>query len=126
MKRLLAICIALAPLCACSTLGTAAAVASAATSPTPLGDAYTFDERGDAGLAQAYVLVAQLYQDARTSGLCNAACRDTWRPLVQQARRYQLDAHTAYLLGQATTWSDRVARFRELSARITAQFTPSH
>lgn len=124
MKRLIFLCLALAPVSACTAASTAGAVLQAATSPTPLGDAYTFDERGDAGLAQAYVLVAQLYQSARQSGLCNSACRDTWRPLVQQARRYQLDAHTAYLLGQATTWSDRVARFRELSARITAQFAP--
>lgn len=126
MKKLLFICLALAPICACSTLTAATEIASAATSSAPLGDRITMDERGMYAVDLLYVVPADAYRNANEHHLITPDLRARVRPILQQMRQVQLACRTAYRLGDATSWNARVADLQQLKAQVTALLPASN
>lgn len=118
MKKLFALCLALAPICACSTLTAATEIASAATSSAPLGDRITMDERGMYAVEALYNVPAQAYVTADQHHLVTPAIRAQVRPLLQRAHTYLLACRTAYHVGDATSWGQRVSDLQQLKAQI--------
>ena len=112
--------ILLMPTAACGLTGTAVALVSAATSPAPLGDRLTMDERGLYAMEAIYNVPASAYRTAVQRGLMTPAIRSTVRPILLQMRGIRNAARSAYRIGDATSWNARVAELRNLRDQVTA------
>jgi hypothetical protein len=117
------ICLALAlaaSLSACAGMSTAAAVVEAATSPAPIGDRITMDEKGLYAMEALYNVPANAYKNAVTAKALPQPYHDKARALLIQMRGIRNLARTAYKLGDATSWDARIAELFRLKGQVTA------
>jgi hypothetical protein len=125
MKRIFCAMLLCAALPACAT-DSAGSIATAITSPAPIGDKITFDERGMYAVEALYNVPASAYRSAVQRGAMTPALRATVRPLLLKLRDGRNLARTAYKVGDRTSWDQRVAELLKLKAQVSALLPSSN